>query len=57
MSTTQTYNERDLAWMSEHPNAKANAIGSRPPYHLQYLREGGVDIKPEVNHAEPIQHK
>lgn len=57
METTHIYNERDLAWMAEHPNNKAKEIGSRTPYHLQYVRDGKANIKPEVNHARLIQQQ
>lgn len=32
--------------MQNNPSERVNIIGRRVPYHLQYLREGGVDIKP-----------
>lgn len=41
------FNERDLNYMAEHPNAKANDIGGRLPYHLQYIRSGKPVVKPE----------
>ena len=57
MNGTKTYSDIDLQHIVEHPNVKANEIGSRPPYHIQYLRDGGVDIKPEVNHAGTISNQ
>lgn len=44
--TTRLYTEQELAAMQNNPSERANIIGRRVPYHLQYLREGGVDIKP-----------
>lgn len=38
----------DLDRMQNNPNEAANDIGSRLPYHLQYLRDGKVNVKPEV---------
>lgn len=46
MKVRKVFSEPDMAAMQEHPNEQANIIGRRVPYHLQYLREGGVDIKP-----------
>lgn len=46
MKGTRTFSEPDLAIMQKNPSERANIIGRRVPYHLQYLRNGGVDIKP-----------
>ena len=46
MKGPRIFSEPDLANMQDKPNERANEIGKRKPYHLQYLREGGVNIKP-----------
>lgn len=38
----------DLHRMQNNPSETANDIGSRLPYHLQYIRDGKVNVKPEV---------
>ena len=38
----------DLDSMQNNPSEKANEIGSRLPYHLQYVRDGKANVKPEV---------
>lgn len=44
---TKHYSDTDLQYIEEYPNERANDIGSRLPYHLQYLRDGKVNVKPE----------
>ena len=46
MKGRRGFSEPDMAYMQEHPNERANIIGRRVPYHLQYLQNGGVDVKP-----------
>ena len=38
----------DLDKMQNNPCQKANEIGRRVPYYLQYIRDGKVNVKPEV---------
>jgi hypothetical protein len=38
----------DLDRMQNFPCHKANEIGKRVPYYLQYIRDGKVNVKPEV---------
>ena len=57
MAGRRVFSEPDLAAMQEHPNERANIIGRRVPYHLQYLREGGVNIKPEEKTDETVLRK
>lgn len=45
---TKNLSIMDLDKMQNHPDERANDIGSRLPYHLQYLRDGKVNVKPEV---------
>ena len=47
--TTQNFYDNELKAMAENPSKKANEIGKRPPYYLQYLREGKPNIKPGGN--------
>lgn len=37
----------DLDYMESHPNKRANVIGRKVPYHLQYVRDGNVNVKPK----------
>ena len=46
---TQNFYDNELKAMAENPSKKANEIGKRPPYYLQYLREGKPNIKPGGN--------
>ena len=57
MKGTRTFSEPDLAIMQNNPSERANIIGRRVPYHLQYLRDGGVDIKPEDKTNETVLRK
>ena len=47
--TGSSYDDNELKAMAENPSRKANEIGKRPPYYLQYLREGKPNIKPGGN--------
>lgn len=38
----------DLDRMQNNPCQKANEIGRRVPYYLQYIRDGKPIVKPEV---------
>lgn len=42
----------DLDRMQNFPCHKANEIGKRVPYYLQYIRDGKVNVKPEVKNAD-----
>lgn len=44
---TQNLSASELHNMERHPNSRANEIGRRLPYHLQYIRDGKPNIKPE----------
>ena len=44
---TQNFCVTELDYMENHPNRRAIAKGRRVPYHLQYLRDGKINIKPE----------
>lgn len=44
---TQNLMASDLHQMESKPSEYANEIGKRVPYHLQYIRDGKVNIKPE----------
>lgn len=52
--TTRLYTEQELAAMQNNPSERANIIGRRVPYHLQYLRDGGVNIKLEEKTDEKV---
>lgn len=45
---TKNLSGMDLDRMQNYPNQKANAIGRKLPYHLQYAKEGKPGIKPGV---------
>jgi hypothetical protein len=45
---TKNYSDRDLHCMQTSPSEKSMHTGSRLPYHLQYIRDGKVNVKPEV---------
>lgn len=51
-SGTKNLTASDLANMENYPSKRANDIGSRVPYHLQYLRDGKVNVKPEVRNED-----
>jgi hypothetical protein len=44
---TKNLSNIDLDRMQNNPCEKANEIGNRTPYHLRYIREGKINIKPE----------
>ena len=48
MDGTKNYTDRDLYCMQTSPSEKSMHTGSRLPYHLQYIRDGKVNVKPEV---------
>lgn len=45
---TQNFYNCSLNYMQNHQNEDANKVGSRIPYHLQYIRDGKPIVKPEV---------
>lgn len=47
MDGTKNYTDRDLHCMQNSPSKKSMQTGSRLPYHLQYIRDGKVNVKPE----------
>lgn len=51
---TQNFDDCSLNYMQNHPNEDANKVGSRVPYHLQYLRDGKVNVKPEVKDGQSV---
>lgn len=44
---TRSFSSIDMDWIESHPSERGMDAWRRPPYHLQYMRNGGVDIKPE----------
>lgn len=44
---THNFTQSDFDQMLSDPSESANEIGKRVPYHLQYLRDGKVNFKPE----------
>lgn len=54
---TQNFYPGDLQYMQEHPDERANEIGSCLPYHLQYIRDGKPVVKPEGKDAGFLQHQ
>lgn len=44
---TKNLSLMNLDKMENYPNERANDIGSRLPYHLQYVRDEKVNVKPE----------
>ena len=49
---TQNFYDSELKAMEENPSKKANEIGKRTPYFLQYLREGKPNIKPRKENTK-----
>ena len=47
MPNRPVFTDRELINMQESHSASADVIGRRVPYHLQYLRDGKVNVKPE----------
>lgn len=52
MPNRQVFTDRELINMQESHSASADDVGSRVPYHLQYLRDGKVNVKPEEKERE-----
>lgn len=44
---TRNLTAGDLHQMESKPSEYANDIGKRLPYHLQYIRDGKVNVKTE----------
>ena len=44
---TQNFRTTELDYMENHPNRRAITKGRKVPYHLQYVRDGKVNIKPQ----------
>ena len=44
---TQNFRVTELDYIENHPNRRAIAKGRRAPYHLQYVRDGKINIKPQ----------
>ena len=49
---THSFTQSDFDQMLSDPSESANEIGRRVPYHLQYLRDGKVNVKPEEKERE-----
>ena len=49
MEGKKNYTDADLDYLQNNPSQQADDIGSRMPYHLQYVRDGKVNVKPEEN--------
>lgn len=44
---TQNFCAAELFYMQERKKSKADEIGKRVPYHLEYIRKhGNVEVKP-----------
>lgn len=52
MPNRPVFTEQELIHMQEIHSASADVIGRRVPYHLQYLRDGKVNVKPEEKERE-----
>lgn len=52
MPNRPVFTEQELIHMQESHSASADVIGRRVPYHLQYLRDGKVNVKPEKKERE-----
>ena len=53
---TQNLHEGTLDDMVKHPSQRANEIGAKLPYHLQYIRDGKPNIKPEKENKVNLDH-
>ena len=56
MEGTQNFRASELNYMEDHPNARAIGIGKNVPYHLQYIRDGKPNIKPEKENKVNLDH-
>lgn len=57
MPNRPVFTEQELIHMQESHSASADVIGRRVPYHLQYLRDGKVDVKPEERNGKSISNQ
>lgn len=44
---TKSFYEAELHDMETNASQKGTEIGKSVPYHLQYIRDGKVNVKPE----------
>ena len=47
LGDTLNFDRRTIDYMAEHPAERANMIGHKLPYHLQYLKDGKPVVEPE----------
>lgn len=52
MPNRPVFTDRELINMQENHSASADVIGRRVPYHLQYLRDGKPNVKPEERNED-----
>lgn len=57
MPNRQVFTDRELINMQENHSESADIIGRRVPYHLQYLRDGKPNVKPEEYDGKTISDK
>lgn len=53
-NVTRAFSTIDMDWLENHPSERANEIGKRKPYHLQYVKDGKVNVKPEEKTDEAV---
>ena len=54
MPNRPVFTDAELSNMQENHSESADIIGRRVPYHLQYLRDGKPNVRPEVHDGEFI---
>lgn len=52
MPNRPVFTDHELSNMQDNHSESADIIGRRVPYHLQYLRDGKVNVKPEEKERE-----
>lgn len=54
---TRSFSAIDMDWVESHPSEQGMDAWNRLPYHLQYLKDGKVNIKPEDKTDETVLRK
>ena len=49
---TRNLSSVDIDKMAKYPSERANEIGRRPLYHMQYIKDGKPNIKPKEDKDE-----
>ena len=57
MQNRPVFTKRELSKKQENHSESADIIGRRVPYHLQYMRDGKPNVKPEEYDGKTISDK